>query len=199
MSKDFYSAVKDRRSYYGISKESPVSDARIQEVINNAVLHAPTAFNSQSGRVLILLGEHHNKLWDITKNELRKIVPPENFSSTESKIDSFKNGYGTVLFFEDQSVVESLQRQFELYKDNFPVWSLQSSGMLQYIVWTSLEIEGFGASLQHYNPIIDSAVMREWNVPSNWKLLSQMPFGKPIASPDEKQYQPLDFRVKFMK
>ena len=199
MSKDFYSAVKDRRSYYGISKESPVSDTRIQEIINNAVLHAPTAFNSQSGRVIVLLGEHHNKLWDITKGELRKIVPPENFASTESKIDSFRNGYGTVLFFEDQSVVESLQRQFELYKDNFPVWSLEGSGILQYIVWTSLEIEGFGASLQHYNPIIDSEVIREWNVPANWKLLAEMPFGKPIASPDEKQFQPLDFRIKFLK
>ncbi len=199
MSKDFYNAVKDRRSFYGISKESPVSDTRIQEIINEAVKYAPTAFNSQSGRVMVLLGGHHDKLWDLTKEELRKIVPPESFNSTESKIDSFKNGYGTVLFFEDQSVVESLQRQFELYKDNFPVWSLESSGMLQYIVWTSLELEGFGASLQHYNPLIASAVGSEWNIPSNWKLMAQMPFGKPVASPDEKQFQPLDFRVKFLK
>ncbi|WP_313563751.1 nitroreductase family protein [Ruminiclostridium cellobioparum] len=199
MSKDFYNAVRDRRSFYGISKESTVSDTRLQEIVNDAVKYAPTAFNSQSGRVMVLLGGHHDKLWDLTKEELRKLVPPENFSSTESKIDSFKNGFGTVLFFEDQSVVESLQRQFELYKDNFPVWSLESSGMLQYIVWTALELEGFGASLQHYNPLIDSSVSREWNIPSNWKLLAQMPFGKPTASPDEKQFQPLDFRVKFLK
>lgn len=199
MSKDFYNAVKDRRSFYGISKESTVSNTRLQEIVNDAVKYAPTAFNSQSSRVMVLLGVHHDKLWDLTKEELRKLVPPENFSSTESKIDSFKNGYGTVLFFEDQSVVESLQRQFELYKDNFPVWSLESGGMLQYIVWTALELEGFGASLQHYNPLIDSSVSREWNIPSNWKLLAQMPFGKPTASPDEKQFQPLDFRVKFLK
>ena len=199
MSKDFYDAVKDRRSFYGISKESTVSNTRLQEIVNDAVKYAPTAFNSQSSRVMVLLGVHHDKLWDLTKEELRKLVPPENFSSTESKIDSFKNGYGTVLFFEDQSVVESLQRQFELYKDNFPVWSLESSGMLQYIVWTALELEGFGASLQHYNPLIDSSISREWNIPSNWKLLAQMPFGKPTASPDEKQFQPLDFRVKFLK
>lgn len=199
MSKDFYNAVKDRRSFYAISKESPVSDTRIQEIVNEAVKYAPTAFNSQSGRVMVLLGGNHDKLWDLTKEELRKIVPPEGFNSTESKIDSFKSGYGTVLFFEDQSVVESLQRQFELYKDNFPVWSLESNGMLQYIVWTSLELEGFGASLQHYNPLIDSAVGSEWNIPSNWKLMAQMPFGKPVASPDEKQFQPLDFRVKFLK
>lgn len=199
MAKDFYNAVKDRRSFYGINKESPVSDERIGEIVDAAVKHTPTAFNSQSGRVLVLLGDNHNKLWDITREELRKIVPEEGFAATEGKLDSFKSGYGTVLFFEDQSVVETLQSQFPLYKDNFPVWSLQASGMLQYILWTSLEIEGFGASLQHYNPIIDQEVRKQWNVPANWKLLAQMPFGKPTAAPDEKQFQPLEQRVRIIK
>lgn len=199
MSKDFYTAVKERRTIYGIGKESPVSEDRIQQIVNEAVLHAPTAFNSQSGRVVVLSGASHDKLWDLTKEELRKIVPAENFSSTEDKIISFKNGYGTVLFFEDQSVIESLQKQFSLYKDNFPVWSLEASGMLQYIVWTSLEIEGLGASLQHYNPLIDAEVAKQWHIPPNWKLLAQMPFGKPVAQPDAKQFQSLETRVKFFK
>ena len=30
--KDFFAAVKDRRTYYGISKASPVSDDRIKEI-----------------------------------------------------------------------------------------------------------------------------------------------------------------------
>lgn len=118
---DFYSAVEKRRSIYGISKDIDVADDRIQEVINHAVKHTPSSFNSQSGRVVVLLGEHHNKLWDITTETLRKIVPADSFSATEEKMNGFKNGYGTVLFFEDQAVVEGLQKQFELYKDNFPV------------------------------------------------------------------------------
>lgn len=199
MSKDFYTAIKDRRTIYGISNESPVSEDRIKEIVNYAVKHTPSAFNSQSGRVVVLFGENHNKLWDITKETLRKIVPAENFSSTEQKINSFRNGYGTVLFFEDSTVVETLQQQFALYKDNFPVWSLQSNGMLQYVIWTSLEIEGLGASLQHYNPLIDDEVKEHWHIPTNWKLLAQMPFGNPTAAPDEKQFQPLEMRVKFFK
>ena len=137
MAKDFYTAIKDRRSIYGISKELPVAEARIQEIINYAVLHTPSAFNSQSARVVVLFGESHNKLWDLTKETLRKIVPAENFSSTDEKINSFWSGYGTVLFFEDNLVIESLQQQFPLYKDNFPVWSLQSNGMLQFVIWNS--------------------------------------------------------------
>lgn len=199
MSKDFYSAVKDRRTYYGISKESLISDDRIMEVIEHAIKHTPSAFNSQSARVVVLLGEQHNKLWDITKEALRKIVPSENFSATEDKINSFRNGYGTILFFEDNSIVESLQKQFETYKDNFPVWSQQSSGMNQYVIWTSLEIEGFGVSLQHYNEVIEADVRKEWNIPSNWKMMSQMPFGKPTESPSEKEFQPLEHRIKLFK
>ena len=199
MSKDFYVALQERRSIYGISKEKVTSDERIQEIIETAVKHTPSAFNSQSARVLVLLGEHQNKLWDITKETLRKIMPADNFSPTEEKISSFQNGYGTVLFFEDQSVVENLQSSFALYKDNFPIWSQQSSGMLQLVIWTALEAEGFGASLQHYSPLIDTEVAQQWSVPATWKLISQLPFGKPTVLPGEKEFQPLDARVKIIK
>lgn len=199
MSKDFLTAVADRRTFYGISKETVVSDDRIKEIIEHAVKHTPSSFNSQSARVVLLLGNHHDKLWDIAKEALRKIVPADQFSSTEDKINSFKNGYGTVLFFEDNSVIESLQQQFALYKDNFKVWSQQSSGMHQFVIWTALEIEGFGASLQHYNELIENDIKKEWSIPENWKLIGQMPFGKPTGNPDEKQFLPLEERVKVFK
>ena len=199
MKKDFYTAIADRRSFYEISKEVVTSDERIKEIIEYAVKHTPTAFNSQSARVVLLLDEQHDKLWDITKEALRKVVPADQFASTENKINSFRNGYGTVLFFEDNSVIESLQEQFALYKDNFPVWAQQSSGMHQFVIWTALEIEGFGASLQHYNELIETQVEKEWNIPNNWKLIAQMPFGKPTAQPGEKQFQPLEERIKVFK
>jgi len=199
MSKDFLTAVADRRSYYGISKETVVSDDRIKEIIEHAVKHTPSSFNSQSARVVLLLGDHHDNLWNITKEALRKIVPADQFSSTEDKINSFKNGYGTVLFFEDSSVIESLQQQFALYKDNFPIWSQQASGMHQFVIWTALEVEGFGASLQHYNELIENDIKKEWSIPENWKLIGQMPFGKPTADPGEKQFQPLEERIKVFK
>ena len=199
MKKDFYAAVSDRRSFYGISKEMVVSDDKIKEVIEHAVKHTPSAFNSQSTRVVLLLEKQHDKLWDITKEALRKVVPEDQFASTEEKINSFKNGYGTVLFFEDNSIIESLQKQFALYKDNFPIWSQQASGMHQYVIWTGLEIEGFGVSLQHYNELIEADVKKEWSIPNNWKLIAQMPFGKPTAAPDEKQVQQLQERIKIFK
>ncbi len=199
MNTDFYTAVKNRRSIYGITNESLISDEKIQEIINHSVSHTPSAFNSQSARVVLLLGENHHYLWDLTKETLRKIVPPDNFSSTKERINSFLNGYGTVLFFEDQDVVAGLQNQFPLYKDNFPIWSQQSSGMLQYVIWTSLEVEGLGASLQHYNPLIDEDVKKQWGIPNNWKLIAQLPFGNPTTMAGDKEFKPLEERVMVFK
>ena len=199
MSKDFFTAIADRRTFYGLSKEKVVSDERIKEIIEHAVKYTPSAFNSQSTRVVVLLGSEHDKLWDITMEALRKVVPADQFSSTEDKINSFKNGYGTVLFYDDYSIVEGLQQQFALYKDNFPIWSQQTNGMHQFAIWTALEIEGFGASLQHYGELIENEVKNEWKIPDSWKLIGQMPFGKPTAEPDEKKFQPLEARIKVFK
>lgn len=199
MLKNFLDAVAERRTYYGISKEPVVSDERLQEIVEHAVKYTPSAFNSQSARVVLLLKNEHDKLWEITKEALRMIVPADKFSETEDKINSFKNGYGTVLYFEDNSIVEGLQQQFALYKDNFPIWSQQASGMHQFVIWTALEIEGLGASLQHYNELIESDVKKEWSIPENWKLIGQMPFGKPTAEPGAKEFKPLEERIKVFK
>lgn len=199
MNKNFFEAIKERRSIYAIGKDSPISDERIKEIVEEVVKHVPSAFNSQTTRTVILLGESHDKLWNITMEALRKVVPADNFASTEEKINSFKAGHGTVLFFEDFAIVQGLQKQFELYKDNFPVWATQTSGMMQFAVWTSFATEGLGASLQHYTEVIDNEVRKEFNIPNNWKMLAQMPFGNILAPAGEKTFTPIEDRVKVLK
>jgi len=200
MTTSFWNAVTQRRSHYVLSKERVTSDERIEEIVGEALKHVPSSFNSQSARVVVLLGEQHDRLWEITKAELKNLLPPESFPATEDKINgAFLSGYGSILYFEDMQVIEGLQQQFPLYSANFPVWSQQSSGMLQYAVWSALELEGWGASLQHYSPVIDNAVKAAWDIPDNWKLIAQMPFGKPAAEPSGKEFQPLAGRMKLFK
>ncbi|NCC57197.1 MAG: nitroreductase family protein [Synergistales bacterium] len=194
--KDFFTAVKDRRTYYSISKASPVSDERIREIVEFAVKHVPSPFNCQSGRAVLLLGPSSDEFWSIVKESLRKIVPADKFAPTEEKINGFGAGYGTVLFFEDKGPIRELQERFPTYAEHFPVWSDHSSGMLQYIVWTGLESEGFGASLQHYAPVVDDEVRKRWDIPADWRLIAQMPFGVPVSGPGEKEFLPLEDRVR---
>lgn len=200
MERNLKEALKHRRSYYAIGSKSLISDAEIEEIIDFAALHTPSAFNSQSARFVLLLGEHHKKLWEIIKETLKKVVAAPAFVTTEAKINkSFASGYGTVLFFNDRIVVEGLQKAYPLYHDKFPEWAMQSAGMQQLAVWTMLEDAGFGASLQHYNPLIDEVVATEWKLPTSWELLAQMPFGVPSEPPAKKEFKPLEDRVKVFK
>ncbi|KAH8671819.1 Nitroreductase-like protein [Tricladium varicosporioides] len=196
MATQFLETVKARRTYYQLSKSSPIPDSRIQEIIKEAILHVPSSFNSQSTRVVLLLKGEHDKLWDITKEVLRGIVPAENFGATEGKINGFKAAYGTVLFFTSRAVVTGMQEKFAIYADKFPVWATESGAMHQYTVWTALEAEGLGANLQHYNPLIDQKVASEWGIDKDWELTSQLVFGKKESEAGEKQFQPIEERFK---
>lgn len=200
MERNLKEALKHRRSYYALDSQSPISDEQIEEIMRFAVAHTPSAFNSQSTRLVLLLGEHHRKLWKLVKETLKKIISEAAYEATEAKVDkSFLAGYGTVLFYEDQTIVESLQKTFPLYQDKFPEWSEHTSAMHQLVVWTMLENAGFGASLQHYNPLIDLAVQAEWRLPEHWRLIAQMPFGTPLTVPGKKDMHPVEERIKIFK
>lgn len=196
MSPTFFEAMEKRRSIYALGKKEVVSQDRIKSIIEFAVRHTPSAFNSQSGRVIVLFEKESSKFWSIARDALKKVVPAEAFGPTEEKLASFDAGYGTILFFEDQSIVEGLMAKFPTYKDNFPVWSLQSNGMLEFSIWTALESEGLGASLQHYNPLVDAEVKKHWNLPDSWKLLAEMPFGSVAAPAGAKEFSPLEERIR---
>lgn len=194
-------SIKNRRSFYALTNQSPISDEKIAEIIEFVAQNAPSAFNSQSARMVLLLGDHHKKLWEIVKDELKKVSSSEKaWKSTEEKVNgSFLSGYATVLFFEDQSVVKGLQEKFPSYSEKFPQWSEHSTAINQILVWLALENEGFGASLQHYNPLIDAEVHKEWDIPADWQLIAQMPFGIAQDKPEAKPKEPIEKKFRVYK
>lgn len=188
MDNNFLQAMENRRTYYHIGSEMGIEERQIIEMLDRVLLSVPSAFNGQSTRIVLLMGRHHYRLWEIVKHTLAEIVPPEAMVRTSEKIDkSFLAGCGTVLFFEDTKVVEQQKRDFPQYADSFELYSAQTSAMHQFAIWTLLEDMGFGASLQHYNPLIDRRVAEEWNLSGEWRLMAQMPFGSPLSSPAEKE------------
>ena len=86
MAKDFLTAVAERRSHYAIGNKAVTSDERIIDVLEQAVLHAPSAYNSQSTRVVLLLGKHHERLWTILMDIMRAKLSAEKFPRAEQNI-----------------------------------------------------------------------------------------------------------------
>lgn len=200
MSNQFLDLIKKRRTIYAIGKNVQHSSEELVTLIQEAVKESPSSFNSQSSRAVILLNEEHEKFWDIVKQKLKSYAQDETAAAkTEAKMDSFAAGVGTVLFFEDTDVVKGLQEKFALYAENFPIWSEHSTAIAQFAVWTALHTEGLGASLQHYNPIVDEEVHATWDVPASWKLRAQIVFGSVEAPAAPKSYIDDEVRFKIFK
>lgn len=188
-SASFSAATEHRRTYYALSAKSTVPDSEIIKIAESALLHVPSAFNSESTRIAVLLGPTHAKLWEIVANALLKKVGEERFNAgTKDRVAGFANAYGSILFFDDASHTQGLKNNSgPLYSDKAEEWTHQSNGMHQYYVWTALETHGLGANLQHYNPLIDEEVKQTFRIPDHWILKAQMVFGTPTKEPGPKE------------
>ena len=196
---EILSAASKRRSIYSLGRNIPVSETRIREIVEEALRQAPSPFNIQSARAVILSESLHEELWDHLAGLMKNIVKdPAALAQTVAKLGGFRAAKGTVLFFEDQAPITAMQQAFPTYADKFPVWSLQSSGMAQYLVWTAFAQEGLGANLQHYDPLVNEWIYEKASVPRTWKVISQMTFGEILAPAGEKSFQPIGERVKVL-
>ncbi|THC92863.1 hypothetical protein EYZ11_007644 [Aspergillus tanneri] len=198
----FVELAQARRTIYKLGNDSPVPDSKIEDLVHAAILNVPSAFNTQSTRLLVLLHGEHERLWDVVIQIFEGLVNsgavPETTwrNQTLPKLLGIKGGVGTILFYEDPAHIQLFSKKFALYKDHFEPWAGHSNAMHQYFLWTALESLGFGANLQHYNPLIDAPVAKQWDIPSDWKLVAQLVFGSPEGSPNEKTQKPIADRVK---
>ena len=195
----FQEAVVHRRTNYTLGRNVAVLPSQIIAAVERMTREVPSAFNMQSARVVLAFGEHHDRIWSIAMDALRAVVPADKFAPTEAKIKGFAAAYGTVLFFDETSVVENMQQQFAAYAANFPIWAQQANGMLQFSIWTALANMGLGVNLQHYNPLIDAAVKEYFQVPAHWQLVAQKPFGEMLEPPKTIEKLPVEERVRIFR
>ena len=195
----FVDQLKKRRSIYELGKRVHYSQAYLSEMLQAAVRSCPSAYNSQSTRIVVLFADSHYKFWELVKQVQRQHVPTHIYEGAEIKLNQCAAAYGTILFYEDQAVIQQLQKKMPLNAEDFPIWSEQTSGMAQFAVWTALADSGLGASLQHYNPIVDEQVHAEWDIPANWKLRAQLVFGSIEGETHAKDYLADEERFKIFK
>ena len=200
MNSQFNSLTANRRSIYALGDNLSQTPEEIFDLVKQTVKNSPTAFNSQTVRAVVLFGKSSDKVWEIVEDALRKIAKsPDAFEQTKAKIDSFKAGYGTILYFTDTAIVHQLENDYPSYAANFANWAEQGLGGAQQAVWTALAEQGIGASLQHYNPLIDDAIHQTFNLPADWQLRAEMPFGSIEAPAGEKAHLDDEEMFKLIK
>lgn len=183
----FVQKLQQRRSIYDLGRKVHYSQGYLAQLIFEAVRACPSAYNSQSTRIVVLFGDSHLKFWQIAQDIQRQLMPAHVFEGELVKIKQCSAALGTILFFEDQKVIKDLQKQKPLYANEFQAWAEQTSGMAQFSAWVALSEAGLGASLQHYNPIVDHAVAEYFSIEKHWIMRSQLVFGSIEKDADEKQ------------
>jgi predicted oxidoreductase (fatty acid repression mutant protein) len=196
---EFLQALKARHSEYVLSKDIYMEEDDLKAYLEDILLSTPSAFNSESQRMLVLSGEKHDLLWDYLIKKMKDIVQGKQYDKTKEKLMGFKAAFGTILFFEDGQTTKNLQEKFPLYVENFTKWSIEQNGMLQSNVWVGLRTKNIGASLQHYNELIEDFVQSEFNIPKTWDLRAQMPFGHIEEPAQDKDHMDLDKRFMYLK
>lgn len=95
----FFDALIARRSMYGVSDSSPIPDSRIEEIVTKVIKHAPSSFNVQSARAVILLKDEHKKFWDTVDQLAKTTLPDAAFQSLGPRIAGFRTAYGSVCIY----------------------------------------------------------------------------------------------------
>ena len=196
---NYIDIIKQRRSLYDLHKHLPISENKLMRILEDVITESPTAFNMQSSHVIVLMDGQHERLWNIVTKTLKDIVPSNKFEPTQKKMDMFSNAKGTILFFENTQIIEQLKLDYPLYKDQFDNFALRGMGILQGNIWNALAEVEIGASLQHYNPLIDEAVKEEWDVPEHYQLSAQMVFGGIGSIPEPKEKVDVHTRINLYK
>lgn len=91
----FLQAIASRRSVYALSKDTPISNDRILELVTDALKHAPSPFNVRSTRILVVFADEHIALWEEAYRVTQEVTPA-SIAILGPKIKAFGAAKGTV-------------------------------------------------------------------------------------------------------
>lgn len=190
--------LKKRRSIYAIGKNIELNNEEITELIEGAVKNSPTAFNSQTVRAVIAFGESSDRVWDIVLDELRKVVKDDDALRRRKKNRNFQGRFGNGTVFYGNGNRQEIGKRFSALRRQFcrlggTRHRRRTAGRLG-----SFGSNGLGASLQHYNPLIDDAIRQQFDLPESWRLRAEMPFGSIEAPAGDKKFLEDDVRFKVL-
>lgn len=113
MPNKFIEMMKERRTIYNIDSSLPISQEKLITLVKEAVKEAPSSFNSQTSRVVILFGDEHKKLWhNITKETLKEIVAKEIFTTTEKKSIALLPALVRFYFLKNKMLSKNYSKNF---------------------------------------------------------------------------------------
>ena len=159
-----------------LGKKVHLSQNYLSALIIEAIKSCPSVQGIQGLKFVVLYHEAHQKFWQLVEAQQRQEIPAHVFAATAYKMQACQNALGTILFFEDQQVLQDLAKKQPLLAQQHPNWSAQYLGVASLAAWGILADVGLGAELLHYQGF-DHKLQKQFKLEQSWKLKAQLLFG----------------------
>ncbi|KIH93561.1 nitroreductase family protein [Sporothrix brasiliensis 5110] len=185
------SAAAYRRTVYTLKDTSHVPDARIEEIVKQVLSFNPSSYNTQVDRVTVVLGPKHKQLWQIIIDAVQPVLEqagPGVWDAMRPRLEGHKSAYGSVLFWVSDKALDDARETHKAAAQALPQFAEHASAIAQILVWTALELEGFGANLQHLGivPGVSTALQAFLGLPADYSLKAHLNFGEEAGEHPEK-------------
>ena len=187
--------IEKRRSNYDLGNNLEISKKDLINLLRKIIYYAPSPFNVQSSKIVLLNKKSHHLLWTTVVEEyLKKNNNGELLDSDKARIKREDKAYGTILFYKDERVIEEFKEKLDTYEQkSLDSWCIEESAMLQMNIWNELRLRNIGAHIVHFDDI-DEEVSVAFDIDKNYKLVAMMVFGNIIQEAAVKPKKDIDKR-----
>ena len=187
--------IEKRRSNYDLGNNLEISKKDLINLLRKIIYYAPSPFNVQSSKIVLLNKKSHHLLWTTGVEEfLKKNNNGDLLDSDKARIKREDKAYGTILFYKDERVIEEFKEKLDAYEQkSLDSWCIEESAMLQMNIWNELRLRNIGAHIVHFDDI-DEEVSVAFDIDKNYKLVAMMVFGNIIQEAAVKPKKDIDKR-----
>jgi predicted oxidoreductase (fatty acid repression mutant protein) len=152
-----------------------------------AARSVPAAYNRPPWHIVVV-HERSGGFWDVVEAAFRDRLGGDRLARYLDRLAGFRGGVGAVLVYEDRTAVEEMRQACGIDHDQARAYSEQGLGMVQLALWLAIVAEGLGASLQHWEALIEDRVAAFLGLPADrFRLAATMPLGFPAEEPRPAQ------------
>ena len=187
--------IEKRRSNYDLGNNLEISKKDLINLLRKIIYYAPSPFNVQTSKIVLLNKKSHHLLWTTVVEEfLKKNNNGDLLDSDKARIKREDKAYGTILFYKDERVIEEFKEKLDAYEQkSLDSWCIEESAMLQMNIWNELRLRNIGAHIVHFDDI-DEEVSVAFDIDKNYKLVAMMVFGNIIQEAAVKPKKDIDKR-----
>lgn len=164
--------LKRRTNGVPLKSQKSLNEHELVQLIEASVASCHALSDFSNNKVLILLGDLHQRYWQLYQDERCREVAASQKEALYAQVESAQSGVATVLILQDEKALIDFKKNRPLDANDGRAWTEQHAGMLQYAIWSSVLDAGLCADIYHLP--LGSRALDQLGVKKTWILRAQI-------------------------